>query len=93
MCCPDGQDCQGVYPEGVCHCSYDCHSHGDCCIDADISCQCRDGELRLVGGTEVYNGVLEVCFNNMWGYICTDTWFQPEATVACTQLGLPSAGT
>lgn len=98
MCCPQGQDCQGVYDDGVCHCSYDCHEHGDCCIDTDLSCRCSHGELRLVGGDTPYEGRVEICIDNEWSSICDigDNnyyyWNNYEASVACRQLGFLGSG-
>ena len=96
MCCPEGQDCQGVYSDGVCHCSYDCHEYGDCCIDVDLSCRCNHGDLRLVGGSTPYEGLVEICINNQWETICDVAsgyvWRNIEASVACRQLGLSSDG-
>ena len=95
MCCPEGQnhDCQGNYTEGVCYCSEDCQTYGDCCIDADISCRCTDGDLRLVGGIESYEGRVEICLNNKWGTVCDNFWGTPDAAVVCRQLGLENSGT
>lgn len=92
MCCPIGQDCQGVMPEGICHCSQDCTIHGDCCIDTDLICKCDDGDIRLVNGLEDYEGRVEICLNNQWGTVCDDFWGTPDAQVVCRQLGLPTAG-
>ena len=82
-----------MYDGGVCHCSYDCHEHGDCCIDTDLSCQCSHGDLRLVGGgNNPYEGRVEICIKDQWGSICDDGWFNDEASVACRQLGLSGDG-
>ena len=91
-CCPDGADCQGILPDGICHCSIDCHMHRDCCVDTAQSCRCRDGDLSLVDGNKVNEGRLEICFDNEWGTICDDYWGTQEARVACRQLGLPFQG-
>ena len=50
--------------------------------------QVADGELRLVDGDGTDgNGVLEIYHNNEWGIICDDFFDQPDAEVACRQLG------
>ena len=85
-----------MYNDGVCHCSYDCHEHGDCCIDTDLSCRCTDGDVRLDGGSTPYQGRVEICINNQWGTICDAAfgyyWLNSEAAVVCRQLGFPGDG-
>ena len=50
-----------------------------------------DGTIRLVGGPTDLEGRLEIYHNNQWGTICDDSFGNPEAMVACRQLGFGSA--
>ena len=44
-----------------------------------------NGALRLTGGNNTYEGVLEYCYNGHWSIFCSlDV---EEAIVACKQLG------
>ena len=74
-------DCgsDGLFNVGTC-------THAD---DAAVECQeeCEDGNIRLRGGTNQYEGRVEVCFNRVWGTVCDDFWGTPDAAVACRQLG------
>ena len=53
-----------------------------------------DGEayldIRLVGGTAHYMGVIEVLYDvdsGVWGTVCNTTWSFSDAEVACKSLG------
>jgi len=58
-----------------------------------IAVICNDGDIRLRGGSNQYQGRVEVCWNETWGTVCDGYWSANDANVACRQLGFSPAGT
>ena len=54
---------------------------------------CRDGDVRLVGGSVSNEGTVEICFNNLWGTVNEAGWGDDAASILCYQLGFEKEGT
>ena len=64
---------------------------------------CSDGDVRLIGGSNEFEGTVEVCLNRVWGSVCGSNtyyyyyyyyyyhyynyWNVQEGQVVCGQLG------
>ena len=59
------------------------------------SAGCTNGEIQLVDSYingEGKEGRLEICLNNTWGALCSSSWDDMDAAVACRQLGYSAEG-
>ena len=54
---------------------------------------CTNGDIKLRGSTNSYEGRVEICNNNAWGTVCDNSWSTSDARVACRELGFLSTGT
>ena len=53
---------------------------------------CTDGDIKLVNGTTVMEGRVEICYNNTYHTVCDDQWDVLDAMVVCAQLGYNKTG-
>lgn len=51
------------------------------------------GEIRVVGSDNYYEGRVEIYYNNAWGVVCgsSGVWRTQEAGVVCNELGIPNS--
>ena len=48
--------------------------------------------MRLVNGTTIFEGRVELCYRGMWGLVCDNTWDSNDAATVCQILGFPQDG-
>ena len=48
---------------------------------------CSNGAIRLTGGSNGYEGRVEICANGVWGSFCDRYWDSSVASAVCQQLG------
>ena len=53
---------------------------------------CINGEVRLMSGIGPHEGRVEVCVNEVWGTVCSNSWSNDDASVVCRQLGYSPLG-
>jgi hypothetical protein len=78
---------------------FSCQTNNNCTLineSAAIKCSnystCPYGAIRLVNGSNQYEGRVEICINSVWGTICDDSfWDEFSAQVVCHQLGYPTS--
>ena len=46
----------------------------------------------MVGGRDNFEGRLEICFEEIWGTVCDNSWDNKDAKVVCRQLGFGTIG-
>lgn len=53
---------------------------------------CVDGDIRLADGSNLYEGRVEICYDEIWGTVCDNSWSTEDANVVCGQLGHVATG-
>ena len=51
-----------------------------------LQTNCTEGDIRLVNGSNAYQGRVEVCHLKVWGTVCHDEWNRKDGIVACRQM-------
>lgn len=76
------------------HFSYCCLKYEYCKFTLDYAMNgtifAGDNNIRLVDGTSMINGRLEVLIKGSWGSVCERHFDDLDAAVVCRELGFPS---
>lgn len=64
-----------------------------CCAALSVPyTDCTHGEVRLTDGTNVREGRVEICVNNVWGTVCSTQFSNRDASVICAQMNFNREG-
>ena len=57
-------------------------------VTIDAPANCTDGTIRLYGGSTEYDGILQICNDEVWGTVCYNShWNNVDTNVVCNELG------
>ncbi|XP_071486159.1 scavenger receptor cysteine-rich domain-containing group B protein-like [Diadema antillarum] len=65
----------------------DCGHDWDIYVDCTPDYSAEEGDVKLVGGENAWEGILQVFHDQRWGTVCSDNWSTDNAFVVCRQLG------
>ena len=49
--------------------------------------ECNGTDIHITGGQTAFDGIVEICEDEVWVPVCDDKWDYRAATVVCRQLG------